>query len=92
MAAAQRPIDGSAIGAALEGVPLWKKIPSWALVAKQDQSIPAETLRFMAQRARSVVMEVDSSHAVPVSRPAEVVQTILAAVESVQCRGNSGGA
>ena len=80
MSAAQRPIDASALGEVFEASPLWKKKPSWAMVATQDQSIPPEALRFMAKRAGSTVIEVEASHATPASRPREVVQAILAAI------------
>ena len=79
MAAAQRPVAVAALSETFSGEPLWKSVPSWALVATQDVSIPTETLRYMARRANSRVVEVDSSHAVPASRPADVVRIILAA-------------
>lgn len=84
MAAGQRPIGAAALSETFAEEPLWKTIPSWAVVAKQDRSIPAETLRYMALRARAQMVDVDSSHAVPVSRPAEIVRTILTAIEATE--------
>lgn len=79
MYATQRPVDSTAMEETLEGKPAWHSIPSWAIVATDDQSIPPAALRFMAARARSTVREVKSSHAVPVSHPHEVVNCIVEA-------------
>ena len=83
MAAAQRPIEGAALGATFAGTPAWKSIPSWALVARSDQAISPAAERFMAQRAHSRVVEVDASHAVAVSRPDAVADLIVDAAHSV---------
>lgn len=82
MASAQRPVDALAMEEKLEGEPAWRGIPSWAIVATDDQSIPAAALRFMAARAQSTVREVRSSHAVPVSHPHDVVNCIVEAART----------
>jgi pimeloyl-ACP methyl ester carboxylesterase len=82
MAAAQRPIDPAALEESFDGEPSWKQIRSWTVVSTSDHSLPPEAERFMAQRAGSTVVEVDASHAVPVSRPAEVAEVIRAAAEA----------
>ncbi|WP_432019024.1 alpha/beta fold hydrolase [Streptomyces sp. 1222.5] len=82
MAAAQRPIDDSALGAKSENA-TWHTIPSWYLVARNDQAIPATAQRHMAQRAHAHVMEVNSSHAITVSHPIEVTRVIKDAAQSV---------
>lgn len=84
MASGQRPIGASALEETFSQEPLWKTIPSWAVVAKQDRSIPPETLRYMALRARARMVDVDASHAVPVSRPTEIVQTILTVIKATE--------
>jgi pimeloyl-ACP methyl ester carboxylesterase len=61
------------------GPPAWNAIPSWYMVARQDQAIPPVTERFMAQRAGSHTVEIDSSHAAPVSHPNEVADLIRSA-------------
>jgi pimeloyl-ACP methyl ester carboxylesterase len=61
------------------GAPAWRAIPSWYMVARQDQAIPPATERFMAQRAGSHTVEIDSSHAAPVSHPSEVAGLIRTA-------------
>jgi pimeloyl-ACP methyl ester carboxylesterase len=81
MAATQRPIAASA----LEDVATkaaWKTIPSWTLVTTQDLAIPAESMRFMADRAGSTTVEVEASHAVTVSQPGIVADLIDTAARS----------
>jgi hypothetical protein len=43
------------------GPPGWRTIPSWYLVAAEDQAIPPATERFMAERAGATTREVRSS-------------------------------
>jgi pimeloyl-ACP methyl ester carboxylesterase len=83
MAASQRPVEPAALGQTFDGEPKWRSIPSWALISTADRSLPPAILRFMAERAGSHVVEVDASHAVPVSRPGEVADLVAAALASV---------
>jgi pimeloyl-ACP methyl ester carboxylesterase len=69
--------------AAEAGDPAWKSKPSWALVASHDRSINPELEREMARRAGSKVREVAASHAVYVSKPAEVAALIVEAARAV---------
>ena len=82
MAANQRPIDAAALGEP-SGEPAWKTIPSWYLVARNDQAIPPATERFMANRAGATTVEVASSHVAMISHPAMVTDLILNAAHSV---------
>ena len=61
------------------GPPAWRSIPSWYMIARQDRAIPPAAQRFMAQRAGSHQIEIDSSHAAPVSHPREVADLIRSA-------------
>lgn len=79
MAAAQHPIDPTALGESFGEPPSWRTLPSWALIATADRSIPAEALRFMAARAGSTTVEVDAAHAAPVSNPSSTAALIAAA-------------
>jgi pimeloyl-ACP methyl ester carboxylesterase len=79
MAASQRPIEPAALGEALVGPPAWRTLPSWAVVSTLDRSLPPAILRFMAERAGSHVVEVEASHAVPVSQPEAVNDVIIEA-------------
>jgi pimeloyl-ACP methyl ester carboxylesterase len=83
LAVSQRPIEPAALGEQLPGEPAWRALPSWALVATRDLSLPPATQRFMAERAGSRVVEVESSHAAPVAQPAAVTELILEAVRAV---------
>jgi pimeloyl-ACP methyl ester carboxylesterase len=76
MAAAQHPIDPAALNETFTGPATWRMLPSWCLVATTDRSIPTEAQRFMAERAKSTTVEIDSSHAVPVARPVETADLI----------------
>jgi pimeloyl-ACP methyl ester carboxylesterase len=65
------------------GVPAWKSHPSWYLVATNDAAIPPDAERMFAQRMGAHTVEVSSSHLAMVSHPAEVVELIQAAADSV---------
>jgi hypothetical protein len=55
-----------------------RRIASWAH-STRDLSLPQAILRFMAERAGSRTVEVESSHAAPVAQPAAVTNLILEA-------------
>jgi pimeloyl-ACP methyl ester carboxylesterase len=83
MAAGQRPLAAAAF-TDVSGKPAWKTIPSWALVATQDNTIGTANTRFMAKRAApSQTVEIDSSHAVLLSHPDAVVDLIHKAVRGI---------
>lgn len=75
MWAGQRPADARTLGEP-SGAPAWKTIPSWYLVARNDQVLPAAAQRFMAQRAGSQVREVGASHVAMISQPAVTAELI----------------
>ncbi|MEU5259235.1 alpha/beta hydrolase [Amycolatopsis sp. NPDC021455] len=75
MWAGQRPIDVRALGEP-SGVPAWKTIPSWYLVARDDNVFPAAGQRFAAQRAGAHTVEVSSSHVAMISQPAATAELI----------------
>lgn len=83
LAAGQRPVDASALSAKATAA-AWQQIPSWYLIAKQDNAIPADSQRAMAARAHSHTTEVNASHAVSVSRPEATYTTILDAVRGTR--------
>ena len=78
MAAAQRPAALAAFGTP-SGVPGWKSIPTWYMVAKQDRTIPPVAERAMAARAGSTTVEVNSSHVPMLSQPLAVLALITRA-------------
>ncbi len=75
MWAGQRPSDVRALQEP-SGPPAWKAIPSWYLVARNDNVIPAVTQRFMAQRAGARVSEVRASHVAMISQPSAAADLI----------------
>ena len=81
MAVTQRPVAIAALTRP-SGPPAWKRIPSWYLVGRQDKAIPPATQEFMAARAHSHTVEINSSHASLVSHPGAVTKLILAAVRA----------
>ena len=82
MHAVQQPISLSAFGDVM-GVPAWRNLPSWYLVATNDEAIPPDGERQFAARMGATTVEVASSHVPMVSQPDEVVALIEAAVAGV---------
>lgn len=63
------------------GEPSWSTTPSWYLISRDDNVIPAAAQRFMAGRAApSRTAEITASHASPVSQPELVADTVERAV------------
>ncbi|WP_066360140.1 alpha/beta fold hydrolase [Herbidospora mongoliensis] len=75
MQASQRPADARTLGEP-SGVPAWKTIPSYYLVAKNDQVLPAAAQRFMAKRAGAHIDEVGASHVAMISQPSAAADLI----------------
>ncbi|MEU7973865.1 alpha/beta hydrolase [Micromonospora sp. NPDC049089] len=75
MEATQRPASAHAQEESVTKV-AWKTIPSWTLISAQDQAIPPDLQRFMADRAGSTTIEIAASHAVAVSQPGPVADFI----------------
>ncbi|MFJ3991053.1 alpha/beta hydrolase [Streptomyces sp. NPDC090032] len=75
LADSQVPWGVYALGGTV-GQPAWRSRPSFYLVATDDHMIPPPAQRAMAERAGATVVETGGSHAVYVSRPAEVAALI----------------
>jgi pimeloyl-ACP methyl ester carboxylesterase len=82
MHAVQQPLHASALEDVM-GVPAWKSLPSWFLVADGDQAIPPQAEKQFAARMGAVTVEVATNHVAMVSHPGEVVQLIKTAAESL---------
>jgi pimeloyl-ACP methyl ester carboxylesterase len=82
MYAVQQPLSVTALGDVM-GTPAWKTLPSWYLVAKDDQAIPPDAERFFARRMGATTVEIDSSHVAIVSHPDAVVKLIKGAARGV---------
>jgi pimeloyl-ACP methyl ester carboxylesterase len=65
------------------GVPAWKSLPSWYLVATDDEALPPDAERKFAARMGATVIEVPAGHLAMVSHPGEVEKLVVAAAEAV---------
>jgi pimeloyl-ACP methyl ester carboxylesterase len=75
MAAAQKPIIGSAFAASVEQA-AWRTTPSWYLVTQEDRAINPELQRFYAKRIGAKTTEIKASHVPFISRPQQVARLI----------------
>ena len=82
MYAVQQPLASSAFTDVM-GVPAWKSLPSWYLVAQNDEALPPDAERQFATRMGPKTTEIPSSHVPMVSHPTEVAQLIARAAEQV---------
>ena len=82
MFAVQQPLAASALGEVM-GVPAWKSLPSWYMVARGDQAIPPDAERLFAKRMGATTVEVATNHVAMVSHPGEVVKLIETAAKAV---------
>jgi pimeloyl-ACP methyl ester carboxylesterase len=82
MFAVQQPLHWSSLEEVM-GVPAWKSLPSWFLVADGDQTIPPDAERQFAARMGATTVEVSSNHVAMVSHPDEVLNFIRTAAQAV---------
>jgi pimeloyl-ACP methyl ester carboxylesterase len=80
--AVQQPLTGSALGEVMR-VPAWKTLPSWYLVAQNDETLPPDAQRQFAARMGATTVEIPSSHVPMVSHPNEVADLIEKAANAV---------
>ena len=81
MFAVQQALSATALQEVM-GVPAWKSVPSWYLVAADDQAIPPDAERLFAKRMGATTVEVPSSHVAMVSHPDDVATLIETAARS----------
>ena len=79
--AVQQPLSASAFDEVMT-VPTWKLMPSWYLVAQDDQALPADVERMFANRMGATTVEVRSGHLAMVSHPDAVVELTETAAEA----------
>jgi pimeloyl-ACP methyl ester carboxylesterase len=82
MHAVQQALAASALGTEMS-VPAWKSLPTWYLVAANDEAIPPDAERQFASRMGAVTIEIPSSHVAMVSHPDDVTQLIKNAADAV---------
>jgi len=85
MYAVQQPVAASAFQDVM-GVPAWKSLPTWFMVATADEAIPPDAERKFAARMGATTIELASSHVAMVSHPDEVAQLIVTAAMAVTSR------
>jgi pimeloyl-ACP methyl ester carboxylesterase len=82
LAAVQRPISPACITVPV-GAPLWKRVPTWFLIAEDDRMIAPETQRYMASRMKAAVRSHMVDHAPIITAPEIVTEVIRGAVHSI---------
>jgi len=80
--AVQQPLATSAF-AEVMGFPAWKTLPSWYLVAQNDEALPPDAERQFAARMGATTVETPSSHVPMVSQPDQVADLIAKAANAV---------
>jgi pimeloyl-ACP methyl ester carboxylesterase len=81
MYAVQQPLSAAALQDVM-GVPAWKSLPSWFMVADGDQAIPPDAERLFARRMGATTVEVPTNHVAMVSHPEDVVKLIETAAQA----------
>ena len=87
MYAVQQPLHISTFDDVM-GTPAWKSLPSWYLVAQNDQVIPPDAERQFAQRMGADTIEVASGHCAMVSHPEETYERIVTAANAAAVPGH----
>ncbi|MDW5562976.1 MAG: alpha/beta hydrolase [Methanomassiliicoccus sp.] len=82
MYAVQQPLSAATFKTVMTA-PAWRSIPSWYIVASNDQVIPPDAERMFAGRMRAPTAEIQSSHVVMVSHPKEVADLIMESIRAV---------
>jgi pimeloyl-ACP methyl ester carboxylesterase len=80
--AVQQPISMSTFEYTM-GVPAWKALPSWFVVAAEDEAIPPDAERQFASRMGATTIEVDSGHLAMVTHADVVIDLIEQAAKEV---------
>jgi hypothetical protein len=81
MHAAQQPVAMSVFGDVM-GTPAWRSLPSWYLVAADDQAIAPDAERGFARRMGAETVEIASSHVAMVAHPDAVAALVEAAAQT----------
>lgn len=82
MSASQVPINMSAFGTKLQNA-AWRTKPSWAVIATEDKAFDQAMLIHMAERIKAKITKVSASHALFMTQPTVVADTIDAAAKAV---------
>jgi pimeloyl-ACP methyl ester carboxylesterase len=85
MFAVQQPLAAASFGDEM-GVPAWRSLPSWYLIATEDQALPSPAQQTFAQRMGATTIEVPSSHVAMVSHPKDVIRLMEMASDAVPAK------
>lgn len=82
---AQVPINMSAFGTKLENA-AWRTKPSWAVIATEDKAFDQAMLIHMAERINAKITKVSASHALFMTQPAVIAETIDQAAKAASAK------
>ncbi|SCY91554.1 alpha/beta hydrolase [Rhizobium sp. NFACC06-2] len=82
---AQVPINMSAFGTRLKNA-AWRTKPSWAVIATEDKAFDQAMLIHMAERINAKITKVSASHALFMTQPAVIADTIDEAAKTVSAK------
>ena len=85
MSASQVPINMSAFGTKLENA-AWRTKPSWAVIATEDKAFDQAMLIHMAERIKAKITKVSASHALFMTQPKVVADTIDQAAKAFSAK------
>ncbi|MBB5535800.1 alpha/beta fold hydrolase [Rhizobium giardinii] len=85
MSSSQVPINMSAFGTKLENA-AWRTKPSWAVIATEDKAFDQAMLIHMAERIKAKITKVSASHALFMTQPKVVADTIDEAAKAVSAK------
>jgi pimeloyl-ACP methyl ester carboxylesterase len=86
--AVQQPISMSTFEYTM-GEPAWKSLPSWFVVAANDEAIPPDAERQFALRMGATTVEVTAGHLAMVTHPDTVVDLIQEAARATVALASS---
>ena len=84
--AVQQPLHTNSF-AQVMGAPAWRSLPSWYLVAQDDEAIAPDGERLFAQRMGARTVEVASGHLAMVSHPDDVATLLKGALAAAAVAG-----
>jgi pimeloyl-ACP methyl ester carboxylesterase len=82
---AQVPINMSAFGTTLKNA-AWHTKPSWAVIATEDKAFDQAMLIHMAERINARITKVSASHALFMTQPAVIADTIDQAAKTASAK------
>jgi pimeloyl-ACP methyl ester carboxylesterase len=83
----QVPINLEVFGTKLKNA-AWRTKPSWAVIATEDKAFDQAMLIHMAERIKAKITKVSASHALFMTQPKVVADTIDEAAKTIQSKAN----